>query len=81
MVKRFKMKRDLRDYAKQTNLQLALGAFVLLFAVGLGLIWLIYGRGAAIFGLLCLLGAFVPIGLILLVFYGMDWILKNARPK
>ncbi len=75
------MKRDLRQYAKQTNVQLAVGAFALLFILGLGLIWLIYGRGAAIFGLMCLLGAFVPIGLILLAFQGMDWILRRARPK
>jgi len=75
------MKRDLREYSKRTNIQLAVGAFVLLFMVGLGLIWLIYGKGAALVGLLCLLGALVPIALILLVFFGMDWILKRARPK
>ena len=44
------MKRDLRSYARQTNVQLAFGAFVLLFIFGLGLIWLIYGLGAAITG-------------------------------
>jgi hypothetical protein len=75
------MKRDLRGYAKQTNVQLAVGAFVLLFIFGLGLIWLIYGPGAAVTGLLCLLGALVPIALILLALYGMDWIVKRANPK
>ncbi len=75
------MKRDLRDYAKRTNIQLAVGAFVLLFIIGLGLIWLIYGPGAAITGFLCLLGALVPIVLILLVLIGLDWIVKHADSK
>jgi hypothetical protein len=75
------MKRDLREYAKQTNIQLAIGAFILLFVVGLGLIYLIYGPGAAGVGLLCLLGGMVPIVVILSVFLGIDWIVKRARPK
>ena len=75
------MKRDLRSYARQTNVQLALGAFVLLFIFGLGLIWWLYGLGAAITGLLCLLGALVPIALIFLALYGMDWIVKRANSK
>ena len=75
------MKRDLREYAKQTNIQLAVGAFVLLFVVGLGLIYFIYGPGAAGLGLLCLLGGMVPIALILFFLFGIDWIVKRARPK
>ena len=75
------MKRDLREFAKQTNVRLGIGAFVLLFGVGLGLIYFIYGPGAAGVGLLCLLGSLVPIALIMLSLYGMDWILKRARPK
>jgi hypothetical protein len=75
------MKRDLRAYTKQTNVQLAIGAFILLYVFGIALIYFIYGPGAALFGLLCLLGALVPIGLILLALFGMDWIVKHARPK
>lgn len=75
------MKRDLRAYARQTNVRLAIGAFVLLFMVGLGLIFVIYGPGAAGIGLLCLLGALVPIGLIFTFLYGIDWFLGRARPK
>ena len=73
--------KDLREYSKQTNVRLALGAFILLFVVGVGLIWLIYGGSAAGMGLVCMLAALVPIILILLVFVVMDWILKRARPK
>ncbi len=75
------MKRDLRQYAAGTHFRLALGAFVLFFVVGLGLIYLIYGRGAAAMGLLCLTAGLAPVLLILLVFYGLDWILRHARPK
>ena len=75
------MKRDLRNYAKRTNIQLAVGVFVLLFLIGLGLIWLLYGRGAALIGFLCLLGALVPILLIFLALFGMDWIVKHANSK
>ena len=72
------MSRDLRKYMKDTNARLVVGALLLLFTVGLGLIWVIYGFGAAVMGLLCLLGAFVPIGLILLLLKLSDWILKRA---
>ena len=75
------MKRDLRDFAKQTNIRFGIAGFVLLFVVGIGLIYFIYGPGAAGVGLLCLLGSLVPIALIFLSLYGIDWILKIVRPK
>jgi multisubunit Na+/H+ antiporter MnhB subunit len=73
--------RDLRDYAKKTNIRLALGAFVLVFVVGVALIWAFYGERAAGMGLVCLMAAVFPIILILFVFVGIEWILKRARPK
>lgn len=73
--------RDLREYSKQTNVRLVLGAFILLLVVGVGLIWLIYGEAAAGMGLTCLLAAVLPIILILAVFVGFEWILKNAGRK
>jgi uncharacterized membrane protein len=73
--------RDLREYAKQTNVRLAIGAFILVFIIGVALIWAIYGEGAAGMGLACLLAALVPIALIILFFVAIDWILKHARPK
>jgi hypothetical protein len=74
------MTRDLRKYISQTNFRLLLGAFFLLFVVGLGLIWFIYGLPAAITGMICLLGATIPIGLIWLFMFGIDWIVKKANP-
>jgi hypothetical protein len=75
------MSRDLRKYTKQTNFRLLVGAFVLLFIVGVGLIWLIYGQGAGGMALVCLLAALAPIVLILGVFLAIDWIISHARPK
>jgi len=72
------MSRDLRSYMKDTNVRLIFGALAMLFIVGDGLIWIIYGFGAAMMGLLCMLGAFVPIGLIFLLLNLSDWILKRA---
>jgi hypothetical protein len=73
--------RDLREYAKQTNVRLGIGAFILVFVIGVALIWAIYGEGAAGMGLACLLAALFPIALIVLFFLAIDWILKRARPK
>jgi hypothetical protein len=75
------LSRDLRRYASQTTFRAALGAVLLLFVVGLGLVWLIYGPAAALTGLLCLLGALVPIGLIALVIWGMDWMVKRSNDE
>lgn len=73
------MSRDLRKYMKETNVRILIGALLLLFVIGIGLIWLIYGFGAAVSGFLCLLGAFVPIALILFALFGLDWIVKRAN--
>lgn len=67
---------DLRKYASQTTFRLVVGAILLVFLVGLALIWLLYGPGAAIVGLLCLLGAFVPIGLVWLALFGLEALLR-----
>jgi multisubunit Na+/H+ antiporter MnhB subunit len=71
--------RDLRKYAKQTNVQLGVGAFLLLFIVGVGLIYIIYGAGAAITGFLCLLAGVTPLVLIYLSLSLLDWIQKRAN--
>jgi hypothetical protein len=52
---------------------------LLLFIVGDGLIWVIYGPGAAVMGLLCILAALVPVVLILLLLALSDWIVKRAN--
>src|SRR5512133_906722 len=72
--------RDLRKYASQTNVRLIVGGLLLLFIVGGGLIYLFYGPGAALTGVLCLLIGLVPIVLIMLFLWLLDWIVKRANP-
>ncbi len=71
--------RDLRKYAQQTNVRLIIGGLLVLFIVGDGLIYLFYGTGAALAGLLCLLGGLVPIVLIILFLLLIDWVVKRAN--
>ena len=73
------MTRDLRKYARQTNVRIGVGAALLLLIVGTSLIYFIYGPGAAVSGLLCLLAGLLPIGLIFLSLALLDWIQKRAN--
>jgi len=72
------MTRDLRKYSKQTNVRLFIGALAVLFIVGDGLIYLIYGGGAALMGILCLLAGMIPVVLTILVLLLFEWIQKRA---
>lgn len=54
------MSRDLRLYANRTNIGLLIGFIVILFLVGDGLIYLLYGREASLMGLICLLLGLAP---------------------
>jgi hypothetical protein len=72
------MGRDLRRYASQTNVRLGIGGILLLFIVGDGLIYVIYGRGAALMGMLCLILGLAPLTLIWLALTGLDWVVKKA---
>jgi hypothetical protein len=71
--------RDLRGYARQTQVRLIAGGLLLLFLVGDGLIYIIYGPGAAVFGLMCLFAVLIPIALIVLILGGFEWIVKRAN--
>ena len=73
------MSRDLRRYARQTNIRLFAGFFVILFVVGEGLIYLLYGRDAALFGLACLLMGTLPLVLIGLAMLVLDWAVRKAK--
>jgi hypothetical protein len=73
--------RDLRRYARQTNVRLFIGFFLILFLLGDGLIWHFYGLAPALFGLLCLVGGTAPLILIALILWGMDLIVKRARDE
>ena len=72
------MTRDLRKYASQTNVRLIAGAVLVLLIIGDGLIYLFYGGGAALMGILCILAGIVPVVLTFLVLVLFDWIRKRA---
>jgi hypothetical protein len=69
--------RDLRNYAKQTQTRLLLGLLILVFTLGLGLIWFLYGLNAALLGLLCVFGMVTLILLILFILNGLERISKS----
>ena len=75
------MTRDLRHYARQTNVRILAGFVLLLFIVGDGLIYLFFGRGAALMGLICLLGGLFPILLILAALWVIDWVAKKNNQE
>lgn len=71
--------RDLRKYARETYIRLIIGALLVLFIVGDGLIYFFYGTGAALTGLACLGAGLAPIVLIILFLNLLDWIVKRAN--
>ncbi|HUV26568.1 MAG: hypothetical protein WA997_13280 [Anaerolineales bacterium] len=75
------MSRDLRKYASQTNVRLIVGGLLLLFVVGIGLIYLFYGQGAALTGLLCMVVALIPLILIWVMFIVLEFITKKAQDQ
>jgi hypothetical protein len=58
------MGRDLRKYARATTARLILGALIILFIVGDGLIALVYGKQAGWFAVLCTGLGLLPVALI-----------------
>jgi hypothetical protein len=70
---------NLKKYASQTTTRLIVGGILILFLIGDGLIFLIYGAGAASMGFLCLGIGLVPIFTIVLVIWLMDWVVKRAN--
>jgi hypothetical protein len=75
------MSRDLRKYARNTNIQLFTGFILLLLTVGGGLIYMIYGVEGTIMGLICLLAGLAPFVLIALILWGMEWVVKRAHDE
>ena len=73
------MSRDLRSYARQTTTRLIVGGIIVLFVIGIGLIYLIYGQAAALSGLMCMGIGLFPVVLILIVFAILEAVVKRAN--
>lgn len=72
------MTHNLRDYARQTNTRLFFGFIVLVLFLGGGLIYWLYGKGAAVLSLVCIVAGLIPLLLIWIVMHTLDWIAKKA---
>jgi O-antigen/teichoic acid export membrane protein len=75
------MARDLRKYARQTNVRLSIGFAIIIFLIGDGLIYYFYGREAAIMGALCILLGLVPLLLVFLAFLAMDLVIRFLQDR
>ena len=74
-----KVSRDLREYSKNTRVRLVVGFLALVFLVGDGLIFLFYGKEAGVFGLVCLIGALIPVLLVILFLFLADRVVKRNQ--
>lgn len=68
--------RDIRQYARQTNIRLVSGGFLLLFIIGGGLVYLFYGWRAAAMAFVCLLLGLAPLFLIWIALMLQGWFTK-----
>ena len=71
--------RDLRKYARITQIRILLGALLLLFGVGGILIYVFYGLGGAAMGVVCLAVALAPVILIMLALWGLERAAQHGR--
>ena len=70
---------DLNKYMRDTKKRLVIGAVFFIVVIGDGLIFLIYGTGPGLMGLACLLAGFLPVLLILVIIFFIDWSVKRAN--
>ena len=70
-----------RAHRARTERNLLLGFFGLLFVVGGGLIWYLYGGGAAALGVACIALGAVLVGLLWLLMRGLEWLSERWEEK
>jgi hypothetical protein len=71
--------KDLREYAAGTHRRLILGGLILIFILGVGLIWWRYGPGAGWMALLCTVAGLAPAVLIAIWLRVMEWAAKRLK--
>jgi Na+/melibiose symporter-like transporter len=79
------VKREERSFSpqrhrRQTRARLILGGMLVLLVVGGGLVWLFYGRTAALTAVLCLLGAAAIMALLWLILTLLERWVKDEEP-
>lgn len=74
------MGRDLREFRRRLDLRLLLAFILLLFLVGDGLIWVLYGGQAAIIGALCMGAGTFLLGLLWAMMSLLEWISNKDDP-
>ena len=80
MTKRRRHRSDLERHRQQTYARLVLGGLSILILVGGGLIWLLYGRSAALTAVACLLVAASLFGLLWLILSLLElWVQDDGR--
>lgn len=75
------MGHDLRKYARQTKVRLVIGFLLICVIVGDGLIYLFYGRYAAVMGLICMAAGLAPVLLISVALWALDAIVRANRSE
>ncbi|HVN55351.1 MAG TPA: hypothetical protein VMT46_13540 [Anaerolineaceae bacterium] len=73
------MSRDLRKYTRQTHMRLIIGGILLIFILGDGLIYLIYGPSAAVTGLICIAVGLAPAAIIIVILWIMEIVVKRTN--
>lgn len=73
------MIRDLRKYAKQTIFQVIAFGLLLIIFVGVGFIYIIYGKDAALMGLACFFLGLSPLLLIAFVLFVLQFIVNKIE--
>ena len=69
-----------QQHRRQTRARLILGGMLVLLIVGGGLVWLFYGRTAALTAALCLLGAAAVMALLWLILALLERWVKDDEP-
>jgi protein-S-isoprenylcysteine O-methyltransferase Ste14 len=67
-------------HRRQTQARLIVGGLLILLGIGGGLVWLIYGRSAAMTAVVCLLAAAGILGLLWLILTLLERWVKEEEP-
>jgi len=70
--------RDLRNYARATTRRLVVGVIIIVFVIGDGLIFLIYGQNAGQMALICTGLGLAPLVLVGIILWFLGWFARSV---